>query len=403
MGFLSGLLGGGKVEVEGSLALLNRPAETFFVLTVHFFPCEARRAPLAGGMPDAALLATAVQASGEQPNAGRLGDIGERFTTRLAPGHYQLCVTALPLALETSTETGQQKLVADPNNRFAFWPLPTATEVRAGQKRVMSLKLNFPKGLGKFGERGASSGPLLERIGDQNRAAYIGAAELARRGDLAGSMRAYGAALASSAVDALLPADANELRLVLALGQYKCAAEVGTPEDASALLGNIVSTLLPRVRLSEADPATAWDMMSTLAIAGARALRPEVVVDSLPTALAVLVPQVKSGHQGVEAMVRHALSACLSPFARAQHWAPAYEVAEAALKALEPLGRHPLGAVPSAYQLEGYLASATGGQQHSVGEIAPAGRAVLLRVAKEEGLTRLAQALEPIAALTTRA
>lgn len=403
MGLLGNLFGGGKVDVEGSLALLNRPADTFFLLAAYFFPCDARSGPLAAGVPDDALLARAVQAVGERSTSSRIGDIGERFTARLAPGHYQVCVTALPLALETSPETGQPKVVADPNNRFAFWPLPQATEVRAGQKRMMSLKLNFPKGLGRFGERQGPVGPLLDRIGEENRAAYVGAGELARRGDLSGAMHAYGEALASKCVAALLPADANELRLVLKLGQYKCLADAGRPDEALALLRDIVGTLLPRVRLSEADPATAWDMMSTLAIAGARQLLAPMVIDSLPAALSVLAAPLAGGNHNVEPMLRHTLSACLSPFARAQNWAAAYEIAEASLKALAPIGRHPLTAIPAAYQLEGYLASGTPAQQHLVGEIAPEGRAVLLRVAQDEGLLRLAKALEPLGTPTSRA
>lgn len=306
MGFLGSVFGGGKVDVEGSISVLNRPSETFFVFTVNFFACAPRAAPLCTGMPDEALLAKAFEVKPAPLQGGRLTDVGEQFATRLAPGHYQVCVLALPMVLEPATETGRPRVVTDPNNRFAFWPQPSAFEVR-DQKRVLSLKLDFPRGLGKFGERTGSL-PLLERIGPVNRAAYTRAAALASGGDLSRSYLAYSDALASPELGRLVPADANELRLVLTLGQFKCLAQGGMVQEAEACRQHLFGTLLPRVRLTEADPATAWDVMSTIAIAAARDGRADVVIDSLPAAIRALEPRLAARHEGVEGLVHGAMA-----------------------------------------------------------------------------------------------
>lgn len=393
MGLFGNLLGGGKVDVEGSISVLNRPQETFFVFTVNFFPCAPGAAPLSAGVPAPALLSAGLEVAPVRTPGARLGDVGEHFATRLAPGHYQVCVLALPVALETSPETGRSQLIAEPNNRFGFWPLPGATEVRAGQKRTLSLKLSFPKGLGRFGEPLGAS-PLLERIGPSNAAAYTRAVQLAGRGDLEGAFQAYAAALRAPALEALLPSDANELRLVLTLGQFKCLLEAGRPEGAETCRRHLVAEVLPRVRLSTADPATAWDVSSTFAIAAARVGNQGIVLEALPAAIAAVLPQLTAGHQGVEGMVREAISSCLRAFVAAQNWASADTVAQAVLEALSPLGRHPLTALPRAYQLEGFLAS--GGDPRAVSEVAPEGRAVLLRFAQAENLARAAQALAPV-------
>lgn len=391
------------VNFAGTIEVLNRPSETFFTLTVHCFPCEPEAGPLASGMPSEALLATAITADPQRVAAEPQGDLGARFSAWLPPGHHQLCVVALPFVLEPAEGAGRARAVADPNNRFVFWPTAVAYDVPRGRRLDVGLKLVFPAGLGRFGER-REPRPLLQRVGLEERAAYLRAVELAQTGELRAAFDAYGHALALPAVDRLIPSDAHELRLVLAVGQFKCLFEGGDPDVARSLLQHITSTLVPRVRLSEADPATAWDVMSTIAIAAARDQKPDVVSEALGLALEVLVPRIPGSAEGVGAMASHAVSVCLRAFATVEDWQSTYLVAQAAERSLLPLGKHPLLALPAAYNLEAYLASSgPGDEAQLISQLPPEGRAVLLRVARAEQLERLARALEPVPSGPARA
>jgi hypothetical protein len=145
MGFLGKLLGG-RAPVRGRISVVNRPAETNFLFTTFFVACPAGSPPPLQGMPPEEQLEQWPRGEFGPSGTARLGDIGEEFGLSLPAGDYQVLVTALPFIVENG------KVVGDPNNRFAFWPQPRALHLEGSTERLLALRVQFPKGLGKFGE-----------------------------------------------------------------------------------------------------------------------------------------------------------------------------------------------------------------------------------------------------------
>jgi hypothetical protein len=142
----------GSGLIEGTVSILRRPPSTQFVQTLAFFPVTAGAAPPFSGEPPEGSLNDR-NTTGASPDGS--------FSMKLAPGHYQICVRSLPFVVEG------KKMILEPENRFAHWPVAKAIEVKKSTTRHLNLKVEFPEGLGKFGDKStnapaASSGLELE-------------------------------------------------------------------------------------------------------------------------------------------------------------------------------------------------------------------------------------------------
>ena len=250
----------GRGTVNGRIAVENRPASTQFVLTAQFFPVAAGAAAPFGHWPDdaEANAANAVTAEHVAPTAKGGCDPGANFSVKLAPGHYQLCVGALPFVIE------DKRMILDPARKSGHWPLAKPVEVQKNEIHRLKISVTIASGAGPLGD----AAPFLTRIGPALTAAYAEVSKLANSGNHEEALERYRALGHGPLVDALKPEAREELRIVVVTGRARCFLDLNRVNEAAAELGSL--GVLPDCLAPAHDPFTRMDFLDTSSAVFAR-------------------------------------------------------------------------------------------------------------------------------------